>query len=677
MISLKINDLKFFVKPGITILEACKYSGITIPRFCYHETLSIAGNCRMCLVELENSEKPIASCLTEVTENISIYTDSPYVKKARENVLEALLLNHPLDCPICDQAGECDLQDQTKTFGSDYSRFFFNKRGVEDKNCGPLIKTIMTRCIHCTRCVRFGSEIAGLDFLGTLNRGTSTEIGSYISKFFNSEISGNVIDLCPVGALTSKPFAFKARPWELRLSESVDVTDSTGSNIYVSYKESEIFRILPKSNLDINEHIISDKTRFYYDSNNTNRIKDFFKFQKKKGSFKIAKWVSLFNHIDSFLISRKSIGIVVNDDLDLKNISFLKKIVSYYQNINFYSLGRTFAPNNFYISGSTDLIKEIDSSNDFCFVISLNPKVECALINARLRTRCQNSLLSVFSFGQYSYTNISTRFIFLNLNRSINILEGKSTFFSKTFLFAEKGLVLLGSSLSSRVSSVSMYISYLKFIFNNLKIIQVGDASNSEGARFLSVRNINTKRLSSSEMLMAYDLEDTFILRKYFWKLKTILVWLNSHGSDVAMYSKFICPTLTEFEEERYLMNLEGRPQKTQQTFGGFFNARSFNAILAAIFCDIKANFRKDLPYLDFLNESIDNPEYFDGVNKRFIFLLMNSFHNFAGINFVKKYPNKFSVEDFYCTNKMTKNSVVMHQSSQSLRNSSSNFGNF
>lgn len=289
MIDLKIDGLKVFVKPDVTILEACKYSGISVPRFCYHETLSIAGNCRMCLVEILDSEKPVASCLTEVKQNLAIYTNTPFVKKARENVVEALLLNHPLDCPICDQAGECDLQDQTKTFGSDYSRFFFTKRGVEDKYCGPLIKTIMTRCIHCTRCVRFGSEVAGLDFLGTFNRGTGTEIGGYIPKFFNSEISGNVIDLCPVGALTSKPFAYKARPWELRLNESIDVTDSLGANIYINHKDSEIFRILPKSNAQVNENIISDKTRFYYDSNLYNRISDCFKYHPKKNLFKPSK----------------------------------------------------------------------------------------------------------------------------------------------------------------------------------------------------------------------------------------------------------------------------------------------------------------------------------------------------------------------------------------------------
>lgn len=212
MVTIFINDLEFLVKSDTSILEACKYLGINIPRFCYHEMLSVVGNCRMCLVEVDESEKPVASCVTLVKDEMRIRTNTPFVKKARENVLELLLINHPLDCPICDQGGECDLQDQTQTFGSDYSRFFHFKRGVEDKDCGPLIKTIMTRCIHCTRCIRFSSEVAGLDFLGTFNRGNSVEIGNYVSNLFKSEISGNVIDLCPVGALTSKPYAFKARP---------------------------------------------------------------------------------------------------------------------------------------------------------------------------------------------------------------------------------------------------------------------------------------------------------------------------------------------------------------------------------------------------------------------------------------------------------------------------------
>jgi len=300
MIKIEINGLEFLVKSNLSVLEACKYVGITIPRFCYHETLSVAGNCRMCLVEIGNSPKPVASCALPILNNMKIFVDTPLVKKARENVLETLLLNHPLDCPICDQGGECDLQDQTKIFGSDYSRFFFNKRGVEDKYCGPLIKTIMTRCIHCTRCVRFGAEIAGVEYLGTLNRGSSTEISGYLSSFFNSEISGNVIDLCPVGALTSKPYAFKARPWELRTNESIDLTDSTGSNIYVNYKESEILRILPKVNSDINDSIISDKARFSYDAvKNQRLLKLFTKKDTNSSKFEIQNWNFILSKLDN------------------------------------------------------------------------------------------------------------------------------------------------------------------------------------------------------------------------------------------------------------------------------------------------------------------------------------------------------------------------------------------
>jgi NADH dehydrogenase (ubiquinone) Fe-S protein 1 len=267
MLSIQVNNYSYSVKPNLSIIEACKYIGIILPRFCYHEKLTVAASCRMCVVEIERLPKPVTACSADILSNIVIFTDTPFLQKARENILEALLLNHPLDCPICDQAGECDLQDQVKVFGSFYSRFYrINKLTVEDKYCGPLIKTIMTRCIMCTRCVRFGSEIAGVDYLGTLNRGGASEIGGYISKLFNSEVSGNVIDLCPVGALTANSYAFKARPWELRTVDSIDVLDNLGSSIYLNFKESEIVRVLPKVNEDINEGWISDKTRFSYDA---------------------------------------------------------------------------------------------------------------------------------------------------------------------------------------------------------------------------------------------------------------------------------------------------------------------------------------------------------------------------------------------------------------------------
>ena len=253
MVKVFINNEITYVPSNSTVLEACESIGIEVPRFCFHERLSVAGNCRMCLVELEKSPKPVASCAMPVMNNMQVFTDTPLVKKAREGVLEFLLMNHPLDCPICDQGGECDLQDQAMFFGSDKSRFFEYKRGVEDKNCGPLIKTIMTRCIHCTRCVRFAMDIAGVEDLGTTNRGRDTEIGTYVGKIFQSELSGNVVDLCPVGALTSKPYTFIARPWELPSTHPTDISDAVGSNIRVDFKETEVVRVIPRLNEKLNE----------------------------------------------------------------------------------------------------------------------------------------------------------------------------------------------------------------------------------------------------------------------------------------------------------------------------------------------------------------------------------------------------------------------------------------
>jgi NADH-quinone oxidoreductase chain G len=265
MVNLYIDNISVNVVKNSTVLQACDSLGIDIPRFCFHERLLIAGNCRMCLVEIEKSPKPVASCTLPVAEGMKIFTKTPLVKKAQEGVLEFLLLNHPLDCPICDQGGECDLQDQVILFGSDSSRFYGEKRGVEDKDCGPLIQTIMTRCIHCTRCVRFSSEIGGSPDLGTLGRGTHTQIGTYVKKTLKSELSGNLIDLCPVGALTSKPYAFEGRPWDLKSINSIDVTDSCGSNIVLNVKDNKVMRVLPRVNDNINEEWISDKTRFSYD----------------------------------------------------------------------------------------------------------------------------------------------------------------------------------------------------------------------------------------------------------------------------------------------------------------------------------------------------------------------------------------------------------------------------
>ena len=272
MPTLTIDDEEIEVEAGLTVLQACELAGKEIPRFCYHERLSVAGNCRMCLVEMERAPKPIASCAMPVGEGMVIKTNTELVKRAREGVMEFLLINHPLDCPICDQGGECDLQDQAMGYGMDRSRFLENKRAVEDKYLGPLVSTTMTRCIHCTRCIRFAQEVAGVPELGATGRGEHMEVGTYVEKALSSEMSGNIVDLCPVGALTSKPYAFTARSWELKKTESIDVLDAVGCNIRIDTRGSEVMRILPRNNDDVNEEWISDKTRHACDGLKRQRL---------------------------------------------------------------------------------------------------------------------------------------------------------------------------------------------------------------------------------------------------------------------------------------------------------------------------------------------------------------------------------------------------------------------
>jgi len=344
MVLVFVNNQEVFVQPNTSVLKACEAQQIEIPRFCYHKKLSIAGNCRMCLVEIEKSPKPVVSCAMPVMEGMRIFTDTPLVKKARENVLEFLLLNHPLDCPVCDQGGECDLQEQALSFGSDQSRFYDLKRGVHDKKIGPLIKTIMTRCIHCTRCVRFATEVAGVEELGTTIRGTETEIGTYIEKLFRSELSGNVIDLCPVGALTSKPYAFKARPWELKTENFTDISDGLGSTVKVDIKGNEIVRITPYYANQLEENFspafeydattiespfidewISDKARFSYDAFQCGE-KSLFNQYNKFSTSKIEQLVSnLTDNIisdDCFNFSLKQTSPVTKHNFSKLNTSF-------------------------------------------------------------------------------------------------------------------------------------------------------------------------------------------------------------------------------------------------------------------------------------------------------------------------------------------------------------------
>lgn len=677
MINIKINDFEFLVKPHISILDACKYAGINIPRFCYHETLSISGNCRMCLVEIEGLEKPLASCVAEVDEGMSIWVDTPFVKKARENVIETLLLNHPLDCPICDQAGECDLQDQTKNFGSSYSRFFFKKKGVEDKYCGPLIKTIMTRCITCTRCVRYAAEVAGVEFFGTINRGSGTEIGAYLPKIFDSEISGNVIDLCPVGALTSRPYAFKARPWELRLSESIDITDSFGANIYVNYKETEIARVLPKSNNDINGSIISDKARFSYDANHINRINHIFNYSKESKKFDKISWSSFFNQVDT-LVQGSKIDILIDEKCDTQTLQLVRKLVNKYPaKINIVSVSKTNSIGNVYLNNQTNIVNTINNTHDLIVLVGTNLRLESAVLNSIIRFRYKNTLLKVASFGLSFSENIPTSFINLNVSTLLAVFEGKVTNVSKLLSSSNSPLIFLGENFSDRVDNITNTINLLSNLLSDSKIVNLKNSSNSVGLQFLNLQKSSVKQIKN--VVLAVNLDDNVVIRKLLKNAKKAL-WLNTHGSKLATKFNTILPVLTSFETEQTYFNLEARPQKTQKSFSTFFDAKSTSDIVGSVFniqnSDI--NSVKET-FLTSIHEQIERADLYNSLKdlkSPFISVMKTLRDNklTAYPISLSKYPIKQKLKDFYSSDTITRNSNIMQECSSELKHSFTNF---
>ena len=671
MIKLEINGLEFFVKNTLSVLEACKYVGITIPRFCYHETLSVAGNCRMCLVEVSNSPKPVASCALPVLNNMKIFVNTPLVQKARENVLETLLLNHPLDCPICDQAGECDLQDQAKLFGSDYSRFFFNKRSVEDKYCGPLIKTIMTRCIHCTRCVRFSTEIAGLPLLGTLNRGGTTEIGGYINSNFNSEISGNVIDLCPVGALTSKPYAFKARPWELKSIESIDLTDSLGSNLYINYKETEIMRILPKVNNSLNDSIISDKARFSYDSQMHNRLTKIFKLNSSLNTFEQKSKKDFFS---SFTLKDEESLFIINEQLDFETLDELKVLSAISPKNRIKSINSNLInSSNLFINFNSASINSLSHESKLCFFFSTNPRLENTLINTKIRLKCANTDFSSYSFGIKHNSNFSLRFVNLHINSILLLLKGKLPLFSKLLIKSTNPIILVGNSLAKRNLSFERLLCFIKKANPSSVLINLLMGSNSASVKMLGISNITTIDLENSKSIYFINLDSNFITSKVITKIKNKnLIWLNTHGSELAKKCKVILPIASHFETESININLEYRPQKAYKVLEKLQDSVILKDFIKVLITDAGSNTNYKISN-SYIFELINNPNLFKKINSKFLNNLLEN----KGLNsnsVISLYPLKTELEDFYINIKDSKNSLVMNKCSQEYRKRTVNF---
>jgi len=388
MAKVTVDGIEVEVPNGSSVLQACEAAGKEIPRFCYHERLSVAGNCRMCLVEVEKAPKPVASCAYPVADGMKVFTDSPMVRNGRRGVMEFLLINHPLDCPICDQGGECDLQDQAMAYGMDHSRYKEEKRVVKDKYLGPLVKTIMTRCIQCTRCVRFATEVAGVPELGATGRGEAMEITTYVEKALTTELSGNLIDICPVGALTSRPYAFVSRPWELRKTDSVDVLDAVGTNIRVDTRSGEVLRILPRTNDDVNEEWMADRGRFSFDGLKRRRLDR--PWVRRDGKLQPATWAEAFGAIAARLkgMPGERIGALAGDLADAEAVLALKDLMASLgsRNLECRVDGAAIDPSrrDFYTFNTT--IAGIEEA-DALLIIGSNPRQEAPVLNARIRKR--------------------------------------------------------------------------------------------------------------------------------------------------------------------------------------------------------------------------------------------------------------------------------------------------
>jgi NADH-quinone oxidoreductase subunit G len=570
MLKLKVNDIEVEVEEGLTVLQACEKAGVEIPRFCYHEKLSIAGNCRMCLVEMEKSPKPVASCAMPAAEGMNIKTNTAFVEKARKGVMEFLLANHPLDCPVCDQGGECDLQDQSMFYGVDKSRFKENKRSVPEKNMGPLIKTQMTRCIHCTRCVRFATEVAGVPELGAIGRGEDMQITTYLEQSMQSELSANVVDLCPVGALTSKPYVFEARPWELKKTETIDVMDAIGSNIRVDTYDWEVKRVLPIINEDINEEWISDKTRYACDGLLNQRLDTpYIKYNSK---FEKASWDEVYKIIKSKFenTSKEKVCGFVGDLTNMETSYIFKEFFDRTlesQNYESRSDNRfsDISKRENYLFNST--INGIEES-DLIFLIGANPRYEATILNARIRKSYLNNdtkILSLNNLGDLTYPYESLDGQTQTLK---NIFDGGHDV-SKVILSAKKPMIVLGESLLNSSSSKYFFNKIKKFLTENKKFSEEWNPLNILSCDAATVGNFDLGIINENNNLLE-DLQKNKFDIVYlvgqdnlnFEKKDEFIIYQGSHGDKGAEIADIILPGSAYTEQDGYFTNLEGKLQK-------------------------------------------------------------------------------------------------------------------
>lgn len=571
-----VNGQEVEIPAGATVLQACEKAGEEIPRFCYHERLKIAGNCRMCLVEVQpGPPKPAASCAMPASEGMKIFTNTPMVKKAREGVMEFLLINHPLDCPICDQAGECDLQDQSMAYGKGSNRFDENKRTVQDKYMGPIVKTAMTRCIQCTRCIRFMDDVAGVPELGATSRGEHMEVGTYIERGLSSELSGNIIDLCPVGALTSKPYAYKARPWELKKTETIDVLDAVGSNIRVDSRGNEVLRILPRLNEEINEEWISDKTRYGFEGLKYQRLDK--PYLRKQGKLQAVSWAEAIDALHDVVAKTNpdKIGAIAGDLADCETMFVLKTLLD---NLGVKSYDCRQDGTNYDASDRASYIfnagiADIEKS-DLVLLIGANPRYEASLVNTRIRKTYLQNNMPVAIIGTDVDLTYPTTYLGSDANIIEDLISGKHPFAEKLSK-SKNPLIIVGNSVFKRADSYAIYASAQKLAqkYNAIRAdwaglntlqkaaarvggLDIGFVPQKGGKATNEILDSASKGEIEVVFLLGADEIDTKNLEKPF------VIYQGSHGDKGAHIADLILPAAAYTEKDATYVNLEGRAQR-------------------------------------------------------------------------------------------------------------------
>lgn len=685
-ITFEINNKRFFIEKKYNILQVCEKFNIDIPKFCYHEKLSIAGNCRMCLVEVKGSLKPVASCALPISNNMVVFTNSKLVKKAREGILEFILLNHPLDCPICDQGGECDLQDQTIVYGNDRGRFYDYKKTALDKDCGFLIKTVMTRCIQCTRCIRFFKEIAGINSLGLINRGYSMEISTFINKVFNSEVSGNVIDLCPVGALTSNPYSFIARPWELKNFNTIDLNDNLLSNIRVDVRNTEILRIIPRFNKNLNDFWISDITRFSFDGFKYSRI--LYPFLKKDNSLLNISWFNVIYFLKKNI--GKKINFILGNFLDLESIFLVKQFSTKYADFTINS-NKFFSKKNINNDFRNNFLMNLNINDLKLFkkilIIGLNLRLESPLLNIFFKDLVNKNLLKIYNIGSaYNYN-------YYNYNFGNNPLEIYKFFEGKSFLnnifknSNEKNLILIGNSFLNRndfftnIFDNFFYLNKKNFIVKLLNIYNTNNIINELNllnniSKFSDISLSEKKQLNLEKNNLLYLMNTDSI---FFNKINAYFIIYQGHHNfklnnlffKTEKNNFLILPTLTFFEKSGIFLNFLGVFQKTKLILTPPLFVRNDWKILN-IFYNIFTNkvLYKNLSELRF--------NAFKNYN-----IFLNNFINsyICNAKNLKKYIFKInnvlmlsSITNLNLSNQILKASKILNLHSNSLKKKYSNF---